>query len=197
MFESAGRFTGAVTGTGAVSYTIAGANITTGATAAGALNHTLVVSSYGYIQTRSPFFAVTIEITKLGSDMKSFHGIGPSILFVSGTDINFTKNHAGFKLVRASSGDCSLYATQADGSTETASSALTTVVQGDILELMMKINGTESVDYYWSKNNGAISSATNLTTHKISNGEVLVNGITNMNVDSTSTISLKSMSYER
>ena len=61
-------------------------------------------------------------------------------------------------------GVLSLYATQAGG-TETASSALTTVAIGDVLSLYFKVNGTSSVDYYWTKNSGAWSSATNLATN--------------------------------
>lgn len=62
-----------------------------------------------------------------------------------------------------SGSDHTLYATQADGTTELASSALTTVTGADILELVAIVNGTTSVDYYWRKNGGSLSSVTTLT----------------------------------
>jgi hypothetical protein len=58
-----------------------------------------------------------------------------------------------------------LYATQADGTTENVSSALTTLTGGDWLQLIIKINGTTSVDYYWRKGATALSSAVNLTSN--------------------------------
>lgn len=51
------------------------------------------------------------------------------------------------------------------GSTGNATASLTTVTDGDVLELICVVTGTSNVAFYWRKNGGALSSATNVTTN--------------------------------
>ena len=114
----------------------------------------------------SPTFSVTVSkntVTTGGSEAgSSFFGLGAPT--VSGAGHTYTSRHIGFKILTVA-GNTFLYATQGDATTETASSPLVTVAYGDNLDLIFKVNGTSSVDYYWRKNGGALSSATNLTTN--------------------------------
>jgi hypothetical protein len=149
------------------------------------------------IFTRLPSFRSNFYIETSGSDYTVFTGFGPSALFSTGTWVG-TKDHLGFKAVRASSGDVNLYATQGDNSTENASSALTTLSTGDI-DLAFKV-ATEttggagqvtSCNYYYSKRRAAWSSATNLTANgarTTENEESMAFGVANNDVASNTEI---------
>ena len=93
----------------------------------------------------------------------------------------------------------SLYATQADGTTENASAALTTVAAFDDLDLILQVNSTTSVDYYWRLNGGALSSATNLTSNigRQNTTAYVTFQLTNSNTASATTMSVNTASYRR
>ncbi len=90
--------------------------------------------------------------------------IGMGDVAVNGAGHTFTNNHIGWKITVSGAGVASLFATQADGTTENASSALTTVAANDCVEVYIVENPTAGFDYYWVLNNGALSAATNLGT---------------------------------
>lgn len=169
MFETAGRFTNGSSG-GTATWTTVGLTLTTTTTAnrfAGATLDILNNGSNGVIWANNPVFSVGMQITTTsGTSAAAYFGIGQMSVATgaAGLGTNFTENHIGFKLVN-SGGTLSLFGTQAAGVTETATSALTTVAANDYLDMVCKVNGTSSVDYYWRQNNGAWSSATNLTTN--------------------------------
>lgn len=110
----------------------------------------------------SPRFSANVTIDVLGTTGSSFFGMGA--VTVGGTGHTYTTNHIGFKITMAAS-VASLFATQGDGSTENASSALTTLTATDSVDIIAVVNGTTSVDYYWRKNGGTLSAATNLTSN--------------------------------
>lgn len=98
----------------------------------------------------------------VGTDSEAFFGLG-DMTGVGGGQ-NWTVSHIGFKVVRVSSGTVNVYATQADGTAETAT-IITTLSSSsftDYFEFKLKVNSA-SVDYYWSKNGSVFSTATNLT----------------------------------
>lgn len=145
----------------------------------------------------SPTFSTAVEITTIGTTADSFFGIENASI-KSGTAFDYTGNHIGFKIIISGS-TASLYATQADG-TETASSALTTFAANDEVDLIFKVNGSSSVDYYWRKNGGALSAATNLATHipALSTGSPLLEfAIGNHGTATQSTFQVVSYSYQR
>lgn len=171
IFETATRFvTTDIAGTGAITFGNSGGPlVASGATAGGWARLGLEFSNAGNMNAfeDSPIFTLNLRVGNANSANasaagKSWWGIGN--LSVDGTNIDFDDPHIGFKILKVA-GVSSLYATQGNNTTETASSALTTVVADDILELIAKVNGTGSVDYYWRKNGGAISAATNLATN--------------------------------
>ena len=165
-FEDSARFTATVLGSGTVAFNTNGALLTTTAadTDSASLEWGLAQSGL-QLYVGSPVFSLNCRMITLNAasgtaDM--YFGIGACTVAASG--ITFTDKHIGFKITKAS-GTVSLYATQADGTTETASSALTTLANSDNLDLIAVVNGTTSVDYYWRKEGGSLSSATNLTTN--------------------------------
>lgn len=111
----------------------------------------------------SPIFSARAVITAVTNSVGSIYiGLGNPTLATTGH--TFTVGHTGFKIVR-SGGVNNLYATQAEGTTENVSAVLTTIADGDDLDLMLRVNSTTSVDYWWRKNGGAVSAATNLTAN--------------------------------
>lgn len=163
VFESSPRFTFTVVGSGTNTFDIHGMTINTTASS-GSSEFAEWRCCGKLIFVGSPVFscALVVDSDATAGTGSSFFGIGAVTVGAAGH--TYTTRHIGFKIIKTA-GVATLYATQADGTTETASSALTTVVQGDELELIAKVNGTSSVDYYWRLNGGSLSSSTNLTTN--------------------------------
>jgi hypothetical protein len=108
-------------------------------------------------------FSVCIDAVGNSNGIEAAFVVGP--LTATSDAFNWTNNHFGFALKR-SGGSLDLFATQADGSTENRSSALSSgLVAGDALDLIMRKNADSSVDYYFRKNGSALSAATNLTSN--------------------------------
>ena len=146
----------------------------------------------------SPSFTTALRFGgSVGTDLNIRVGISDGVL--TGGAITYTRNNIGFKIIRASSGTSDLYATQANGTTETASASLTTLAANDFLDLILQVNSTTSVDYYWRKNGGALSSATNLTTNMptITTDDELSWQISNVGVATSTTMNIASATYSR
>jgi len=118
----------------------------------------------------SPVFTSTFNLGLIGTTGSAYLGLG--VVTKSGAGHTYTTDHCGFKILIAAS-VASLYATQGDGATETASSALTTLADTAQLDIMLKVNSTTSIDYYWQKNGGGWSAATNLTTNMPDTASIL------------------------
>lgn len=199
LFETSGRFTGAVTGSGANSYGTTGVVLSNGGGSAGSNNVLLTITnSSNDLYLDSPLFHATVTLGDHDGNLNSstsFFGIGN--LTVASAGITLTGRHVGFKFLKTG-GATTLYGTQADGSTETASSALSTGVNGDIFDLYFRMNNTTSVDYYWRKNGGSLSSAVNLTTNIPSTTTITLQCAVSTNATGSAAVyGVFSMSYER
>ena len=200
-FETAGRFGETLTNAGSASFGTQGLQILTSATAtSGTLEKWAIATGNGNgdVMPGSPLFSAHIYGVTIGTDFD--YGIGLANWTATGGAVAFTVKHAGFKIVRRSSGTVSLFATQADGTTENASAALLTFAADSDVDIIMKVNSTTSVDYY-TRNNGAasLSAATNLTSNMpgdVAQGTVGII-ISNAGVASNSRIGISGMSYER
>lgn len=108
-------------------------------------------------------FSTLIYFTGLDTSTGSAY-VGLGQVDVDGTRHLFTDNHIGFKIT-TSGGVSTLSATQANGTTESAT-ALTTLVATDVVEVILVVNSTTSVDYYYRLNGAAsLSSATNISAN--------------------------------
>jgi len=109
----------------------------------------------------NPKFAFSLNFsTVFQGDGQYVHGVVGGYVSTGSA----TSRHFGFKAIRES-GVVNVYATQADGTTETKSSVLTTLAAGDVLDLIAEMTSDSLVNYYWRKNGGAMSSATVLNTN--------------------------------
>lgn len=167
-FAASGRFdTTNKAGTGSSSFSSGGLTIDSGATATSYQQVIFYLSgapTTGNPYIGSPIFSVGVFCGQGANTGDAFFGIGQPTF--AGAGWTASGRHIGFKIINGS-----LYATQADGTTETASAALTTVAALDVLDLICVVNGTSSVDYYWRKNGGSLSAATNLSTHQPTTGQ--------------------------
>lgn len=203
-YETAARYLKTVSGSGAGTFGKMGIQLetVTGATSSAFISIQLpfdATGNSGQLLLGSPTFSTHIEFPTLDTDFEIWWGIGD--LSVLGTNkMDFVSyKHIGFKVTRVASGAINLVATQSDGSTQNVSGTLTTVAAHDGLDLIFKINGTSSVDYYWQKNGGGKSSATNLTTNLPStlDNYYIQHGIDNGNASKDSFINVTGASMQR
>jgi hypothetical protein len=151
----------------------------------------------GVFDTTPGYFGVSVAFTGIGATvLQSYFGLGSVGIAAAG--VTYTNNHVGFKITRAAAGAINLAATEADGSTETASSTLTTVAIDDVIDLALRINSPSSVDYFWRKNGGSWSSATNLTANIPTVKTSLVTlGVSNVSTTNQEIAYLSGMYYMR
>lgn len=120
------------------------------------------VSRNGVGNSNNPFLgSPTLSIT--------FVCFVPTVAFGSmtvggATSSTATTAHFGF-MVDVVAGVATLSASQASGSAQTKTTLTTITGSSDNVEVYAKVNGTSSIDYYWRKNGGAWSSATNIATN--------------------------------
>lgn len=144
----------------------------------------------------SPSFSSRFYIS-VGSDMVFLCGIGEMINDTAGGSTTCTSKHIGFKITRTSSGDIELFATQANGTTESATK-MATVATANEIEVIFQVNGSSSVDYYYRVNGGALSSATNITTNMPTTAEAWVCwGINNRSSAADSSAYIFNGSFQR
>lgn len=109
----------------------------------------------------SPSFNFRFSLPAVGTTTTWFVGIGDA---TEGVNTAINGLHVGF-VVRVIAGVASLHATNANGTSETLSSALATISANDVVEVATKINGTTSISYYWRVNGAAWSTVTSHTTN--------------------------------
>lgn len=74
-------------------------------------------------------------------------------------------NHIGFMVTSTAGGALNLYATNANGSSQTKSASLETAVTGTNYEFFISVTSDTNIAYYWRKNGGSWSSVLNHTTN--------------------------------
>lgn len=197
-FETKARFSenlsGATTAYDASGVTISTANTNT--------NYGLVslFLDPGYLLGTGCVFTAAFRVTTVptSNNPTAYVGIGsPSI---SSGSLVYTTRHIGFKLVKES-GSYNLYATNGDGSTETATLMASGLTSASYLEVIAERVGASSINYYYRLNGGALSAATNHTTNipTTTSGDYAITvGAGNHGVTSAPTImSVYGMSYQR
>lgn len=165
-YPATGKFVNTTVNTGSATYTAVGLTLSTGASATSSQRNLWTFQNDNTTWTifaNNPKIGLSIYLNCAGNLTGSWYG-GLGNITVAGTGHTFTGAHIGWKLT-TSGGVTSLFATVADGSTETASSALTTLVLNDVVELRAIVTGSTNVAFYFRKNFGAWSAATNITTN--------------------------------
>lgn len=202
IFENTTRFIITLVGSGSTSVGTPGLQMAPGGTSGSSaeVSLRLVNGAAASVWSGSPFFSVSLYMNNinLASGVgHAWYGVGYAT--VAGTGITFPYSHVGFKIIKTG-GVMTLYGTQGNGASESVTSALTTVANLDYLELMFKINGTTSVDYYWRQNAGALSSATNLATNMptgTTGAGYIQMGLSNVSTAVEYSIIPTALSYER
>lgn len=198
LFETSTRFGGGNSGTGSArTFDSNGLNLSTGNSALGYAYNYMTFPGLGFATTEigSPEVSTHMYIDP-GTALWAFFGMGNMNDIGTGTGDGYTGKHIGFKITRAGSGSITLYATVADGTTETATS-MGTLTAGTYVDLIFKVNGTSSVDFYYREAGGALSSATNIATVPTGGNGDVFHYIKNKTITSNSTLYIESMSYSR
>lgn len=121
------------------------------------IGFTLMNNSHGF-----NFFSTT-------NTGNGYIGLGKLVPDVN-NKITFTGIHVGFKII-ADATSVRIYGSQADGTTENITAAITTIAADDILDLSISVLSGVGVTYYVSKNRGSLLTAsltsTNLPTVSI------------------------------
>ena len=197
-----GRYSENTADSGTITQDTNGLFLTTSATANGRADIGLVLGRTGSMLMfkGNPTFTARIGLDTLGTtdDPEFFCGAG-GITNNSGGMV-FTPAHFGFVIVRESAA-WNLYGSQADGTTESRTSVLTTVTDNDSLDLVAILTDDTEVNYYWSLEGSALSSATTLATNEPASSNTdqrkFQAAVNNAGQTSSLVVSLTSMSYER
>jgi hypothetical protein len=156
MFETAGRFLTNHSG-GTATFGTSGVSLSTTTT----MNRVaeMYLDNPDSCFDGSPKMNARFRMSAIGA------GAGYGYVVVGGlvTTENSVNRHFGFK-IGIVAGVATLYASQSNGTTNSLSSALTTFVANEDVQLMAVKNSTTSIDYYWRLNGGSWSSATNRTS---------------------------------
>ena len=147
----------------------------------------------------SPTVRFVINILSLGTAGRNFVcylGTGDSLANASDDG----RRKIAFK-IHYSSSVATLYGCHDNASSETLTSALTTLSANDVVELAFKVNGTSSTDFYYKVNSGSWSSATNLASGMPSDAgtrAILTMSIGDLSgLGTTPQIAIESASYDR
>ncbi len=201
-FSASGRFGNqSYSGSGSVVFDQFGANIKTGSTdySSADFNWNILGQNTPAIFAGSPTFSCSVYLLSAapGSGNGEFF-CGLSTPNNAGGGMTWTDQHIGFKFIRTG-GSISVYGTQADNTAESATDVLTTLQNNDSIELIMKVNGAASVDYYYRKNGGALVGPVNLTGNMpTATGERQVRFATNNKGTAyTFNFNITNASYER
>lgn len=176
VFESSGRFS--ITGGGTTAFSDYGLLYSPGSSY---FIRTFMPITYAGATSDAfsgnPTFSMTVFLQALnasGGSSDQFFGIGgPTI---TSSSITFTAKHIGFKL-EVTGGTAKLYGTQADGTTENATSSLVTLSDGDTLDVYVSVISGTSATYYYNRNGTGWSSGTTLTTN-LPTSTTSVSGVT-------------------
>lgn len=194
------RFTKAVGGTGAATTSVYGLDITTLGTGTSFAEVTWFQNFN--IFANSPTFTAVVRIVNtdsMGGTGRCFVGLGA--IGTTGSGNTFAgKTFCGFQFEKTG-GVINFYARQNDGNGDggAISGVLSaTITDLDAIDLIIKINGSTSISYYYRINSNAISAVTTLSTRVPTSGEgTAYFSITNVTTAFTFDVAVVGASYER
>lgn len=126
--------------------------------------HQTGINIIGDLYANNPKF----NFVALGSDLNASSGDGAAYLglglpTVSASDFTWTDKHIGIKVIK-SGGTVTVYASQANGTTETASS-LFTLSNNEHFEVTVEVTSGTSATYKWRKQSSTSLGSTTLSTN--------------------------------
>lgn len=190
------RYTTAVGGGGTASSIGFGASLVTTASATAFSRVTISENAQWLIFTANNRYFFRIVNSQQGTDYKMFWGIG-SVKTADGSTIDYTGRTAGFKSIRASSGTVVISATNANNTSETATSIVET---NELADYYMETSSSGSIKFYY-KAAGDLTyelKATH-TTNIYSSGlsTLHATAVSNVDVASQSIIAIASFAYQQ
>ena len=191
MFEDIVRLNQITIGSGSVA-TAKGVRITTSATSGSAATVELTTTNFPILNVNSRWF-MTIASQIDGSDFNKFWGAGDVTVAAAG--ITYTTDQYGFKSIRTSGGTIVISATNANGTTETATDiGETSAIGGYFIDRQ-----SSSIKFYRIPLNGSVyvleaTHTTNISTS--ASGSTAVIAVTNLNVASESRLTVSATSYQ-
>lgn len=192
-FETAGRFIGSTGGTGSNTFGNQGVTIACGATGT---SYARLLWDIAGVFRGIPTFTATLNMFSVGSgDARSFVGMGlPNI---DGSGITYSgRTQVGFRIDKTS-GVVTLSSEMNDGGSGTSvGTNITTVAEGDIIELYIKMTTTQ-VKWYYRKNSGDVTLGDTQTTHIPSDStQYLFFGVSNTGSANDFKIIMQCAAYE-
>lgn len=192
-FEASGRFIQSVGGTGSNTFGNQGVTIAPGATAT---SYARLLWDIANVYTGNPTFTATLLLLTAGAgDGRAFIGIG--LPTIDGNGITYSgRSQIGFR-VDKTSGTVTVSSEMNDGGSGTSvGTNLTTIVDGDVLELYIQKTST-SVKWYYRKNQGAITLGDTQTTHIPSGSEQYIFfGVSNAGTANNYQLIMQCAAYE-
>jgi len=183
MFETGARFGQNVSGGGSIAFDGSGVTLLTSATGGGIaeleITQNNIISTAWAVWTMNFKIGFDVRISTAGTDYQACMGIGNPTIAAGG--ITFTIRHVGIKAVRAAGGAQDESATNANGTTETA----TNIGTDANLSHLISIISTSAEILFYRDNSLVATHTTNLPTGTI-NEDGLQMGVTNVNVASGS-----------
>lgn len=200
IFETIGRFVTSIGGGGAITFGQDGAALTlAGGSAMFARLQVKVQNNTNFsIYSHDGIWSCELDPSGFssGGTCDAFAGVGQVSVTVTGH--TFTNKHIGFKLIETSISHYDVYATCADGTTETATKMITGGTDNDSLELIFKIISSTKVNFYIRQNAGNLSAPTVITTNIPTTAESFMQlSISNDNTNTTNTLNVAAMTFER
>lgn len=187
IMETAARFVTSVVGSGSIDF-LTGNGVLSGSGITASSSTNIRWNQTGNVFLGSPTFSCLVRIG-VAANASHYVGLGEPL---SGASHDFNLSHIGFKVVGGN-----LSATQANGTSETTQ-VLTSVVASDDFDLILRMNGNTSVEYFFRKNNGTMSDAAILKTNIPTASSVILSySLTNTGTTTDVTSRIYSTSYER
>ena len=194
-FETAGRFLSANTAGGTTAFGITGLTCTTSTTSA-SLSKIRMLAPTATIGSAviGVEWSCGVEIDAIGTSGEYYLGFGS--IDATGSSHTFTDNHIGFKII-VSSGTATLYGTVGASGETTAN--LTTVTAGTFLDLIFYVTSSTTVDFYYRKNGGTLSSPSEVTGGQtiIVDNTMFQFSVNNAGTTSNQSMKLSNASLER
>jgi len=193
LFETSGRFNSTIVSGGTLTFGTTGVNVNSSSTISSAAAIRTSVGSDMGLRSIARWFC-TLNGQSQGTDYNTFWGVGD--LTVGASSITYTDDQYGFKSIRASSGTVAISATNANGTTETATDISETTEAG---AYFIDRQSSSSIKFYVMLKNDTsytleATHTTNIST--AADNMVFKAAVSNVGVASATSLLFNSFGYQ-